>query len=87
MQAVHFRPGGPENLYLADVPLPELWSKHVHLRVIGTAINRADLLQRKGLYPPPQGTTNILGLEATGEIWPPPQGVTNIVGPEATGVC
>ena len=66
MQAVHFRPGGPENLYLADVPLPELWSKHVHLRVIGTAINRADLLQRKGLYPPPQGTTNILGLEATG---------------------
>lgn len=68
MQAVHFRPGGPENLYLADVPLPELWSKHVHLRVIGTAINRADLLQRKGLYPPPQGTTNILGLEATGVI-------------------
>ena len=67
MQAVHFRPGGPENLYLADVPLPELWSKHVHLRVIGTAINRADLLQRKGLYPPPQGTTNILGLEATGK--------------------
>ena len=69
MQAVHFRPGGPENLYLADVPLPELWSKHVHLRVIGTAINRADLLQRKGLYPPPQGTTNILGLEATGRRW------------------
>lgn len=45
MRAVNFEPGGPENLRIGSVPVPELREKEVLLKVYATAINRADTLQ------------------------------------------
>ena len=61
-------PGGPEVLRLADVADPTPGEGEVLVRVRGTAVNRADILQRRGLYPPPPGASEILGLEAVGEV-------------------
>jgi tumor protein p53-inducible protein 3 len=61
-------PGGPEVLELADVPEPTLRPGSVLVRVRATALNRADLLQRRGFYPPPRGESEILGMECSGEI-------------------
>eukprot|EP00735_Rhodelphis_limneticus_P014027 TRINITY_DN8003_c0_g1::TRINITY_DN8003_c0_g1_i1::g.15489::m.15489 TRINITY_DN8003_c0_g1::TRINITY_DN8003_c0_g1_i1::g.15489 ORF type:complete len:361 (-),score=39.46,sp/Q53FA7/QORX_HUMAN/48.79/3e-111,ADH_zinc_N/PF00107.21/1.6e-20,ADH_zinc_N_2/PF13602.1/4.6e-13,ADH_N/PF08240.7/1.9e-09,ADH_N/PF08240.7/2.2e+03,ADH_N/PF08240.7/1.8e+03 TRINITY_DN8003_c0_g1_i1:443-1525(-) len=69
MKAVQVRsPGGPENLYIGDAATPEVKPNEVLIKVRCSALNRLDLLQRKGLYPPPPGTTDILGVEASGEI-------------------
>ncbi|XP_077994863.1 quinone oxidoreductase PIG3-like isoform X2 [Glandiceps talaboti] len=61
-------PGGAEKLYVGNVPIPSLKDQELLIKVMATAINRADTLQRKGLYPPPKDTSEILGLEATGII-------------------
>jgi NADPH:quinone reductase-like Zn-dependent oxidoreductase len=54
---------------LDSVPVPELQQQgQVLLRVFGTAVNRADLLQKRGRYPPPPGAPDILGLEAYGQV-------------------
>jgi len=77
MRAVTFdEPGGPEVLHLAEVPDPVPSPGDVVVRVRGTAVNRADLMQRRGLYPPPPGASDILGLEAVGEIAALPAGTT-----------
>ncbi|XP_058538640.1 quinone oxidoreductase PIG3 isoform X2 [Neofelis nebulosa] len=69
MLAVHFdKPGGPENLYLKEVAKPSPVESEVLLKVAASALNRADLLQRQGQYPPPPGASSILGLEASGHI-------------------
>lgn len=60
--------GGPEMLRLAEVPDPAPGPGEVLLRVGATAVNRADLLQREGGYPPPPGASEILGLEAAGTV-------------------
>lgn len=62
------RPGGPEVLNLGDSPVPEISSTEVLLRVEAAGVNRADLLQRQGLYPPPPGSSEILGLECSGQV-------------------
>src|SRR6476620_10935316 len=49
------QPGGPEVMTWAEQPDPELPPGHVLLDVAATAVNRADLLQRQGFYPPPPG--------------------------------
>jgi putative PIG3 family NAD(P)H quinone oxidoreductase len=61
-------PGGPEMLHLGDVPAPALGRHDVRIRVAAAAVNRADLMQRRGLYPPPAGASNVLGLECAGEV-------------------
>lgn len=61
-------PGGPENLALVDVPDPEAGPGEVVLTVVATAVNRADIMQRLGYYPPPPGTPEWLGLEASGLV-------------------
>ena len=61
-------PGGPEVLALAEVPDPVPAEGEVLLRVHATAVNRADTMQRRGLYPPPPGASHVLGLEAVGEV-------------------
>lgn len=69
MKAVLFsQSGGPEVLRLADVPAPTLGPHEVLLDVRATALNRADMLQRRGLYPPPPGASEILGLECSGVV-------------------
>jgi putative PIG3 family NAD(P)H quinone oxidoreductase len=60
--------GGPEVLRLGDVPDPVPGPGEVLLAVRATAVNRADLVQREGHYPPPPGAGEILGLEAAGEV-------------------
>jgi len=62
------RPGGPEALRLGDAPDPRAGSGEALLAVHATAVNRADLLQREGRYPPPEGASPIIGLEAAGEL-------------------
>jgi putative PIG3 family NAD(P)H quinone oxidoreductase len=63
------RPGGPEVLELRDVPTPEPGRGEVQVRVRASALNRADLLQREGRYPPPPGApADIPGLEFAGEV-------------------
>lgn len=61
-------PGGPDVLRLGEAPDPVLGPGEVLLAVHATAVNRADLLQRLGRYPPPPGASEILGLEAAGEV-------------------
>ncbi len=69
MKAVVFAaPGGPEVLSLAELPDPVPGEGEVVVRVHATALNRADLLQRRGLYPPPPGASEILGLECAGVV-------------------
>ncbi len=69
MRAVVARePGGPEVLAVADVPSPAAGPGEVVIAVTATAVNRADTLQRRGLYPPPPGESDVLGLECSGVV-------------------
>ena len=61
-------PGGPEQLGLGDVPEPVPGEGEVLVEVRATALNRADLLQRRGVYPPPPGASDVLGLECAGVV-------------------
>jgi putative PIG3 family NAD(P)H quinone oxidoreductase len=61
-------PGGPEKLQLVELPDPVPGSGEVAIDIYASALNRADLLQRRGLYPPPPGTTEVLGLECAGVV-------------------
>jgi putative PIG3 family NAD(P)H quinone oxidoreductase len=63
------KPGGPEVLTLVERPVPEPSRGEVCVRVRATAVNRADLLQRMGMYPaPPDSPPDIPGLEIAGEV-------------------
>ena len=60
--------GGPEVLQVGEVPTPQLKETHLLVNVCATALNRADLIQRRGGYPPPPGESEILGLEIAGTV-------------------
>ena len=69
MRAVVIRePGGPEVLEVQEVPDAVAGPGEVLVRVAATALNRADLLQRQGHYPPPPGAPPYLGMECSGTI-------------------
>lgn len=70
-------PGGPEALLLTEVPDPVAGPGEVVVDVAASALNRADLLQRRGFYPPPPGASDILGMECSGTIAEVGAGVTN----------
>lgn len=77
MRAVVADPrGAAGDLKLADVPMPPLRAGEVLIRSRATALNRADILQRRGKYPPPEGASDILGLEVSGEVVRVGEGVT-----------
>ena len=57
-----------QRLILSERPMPKTKSGEVLVKVHAAGVNRPDLLQRKGLYPPPAGVTDIPGLEIAGEI-------------------
>ena len=61
-------PGGPEVLQWSEVPDPVAGAGEVVVRVAASAVNRADLLQRQGHYPPPAGASGIPGLECSGTV-------------------
>src|SRR5438874_9680318 len=62
------QPGGPEVLQLAEVPDPQPREGDLIVRVRAAGVNRADLLQRLGRYPPPPGEPETIGLEIAGEV-------------------
>lgn len=76
--------GGPEVLSVAELPDPEAGPGEVVLDVAAAALNRADLLQRQGFYPPPPGASDIIGMECSGTVAAVGPGVTGwSVGDEA----
>ena len=90
MKAVYIKEfGGPENLEYREVEdTPEPKDSDVLIRVRASGLNRADLLQRRGLYPPPAGySTNIPGLEFAGEVEEVGDGVSGfMVGDRVFGI-
>ncbi|HET7204849.1 MAG TPA: NAD(P)H-quinone oxidoreductase [Steroidobacteraceae bacterium] len=72
-------PGGPDVLAVATTELPHPGADEVLIRVHAAGVNRPDVTQRKGLYPPPPGASPILGLEVAGEVV--------VAGDQATGVA
>lgn len=68
-------PGGPEVLRPVDRPIPEPGAEEVLIRVVAAGVNRPDIVQREGRYPPPAGASPIPGLELAGLVvrlgeWP-----------------
>lgn len=70
MRAVRATPGvrDPESLVVVQSPIPEPGPGEIRVRVRAAGVNRPDLLQRMGLYPPPPGAPETLGLEISGEV-------------------
>jgi putative PIG3 family NAD(P)H quinone oxidoreductase len=62
------RPGGPEVLTPVERPLPEPGVGEVLIRVMAAGVNRPDVMQRLGMYPPPPGASDLPGLEVAGTI-------------------
>ncbi|MFL6129607.1 MAG: NAD(P)H-quinone oxidoreductase [Mycobacteriales bacterium] len=86
MQAIAIpRPGGPEVLDWTEVPDPEPAPGEVLVEVAASAVNRADLMQREGHYPPPPGAPPYPGLECAGRISALGAGVTG--WPVGAEVC
>jgi putative PIG3 family NAD(P)H quinone oxidoreductase len=61
-------PGGPDVMALEERPDPHAGPGEVVLEVAASAVNRADLMQREGHYPPPPGASDVLGLECSGTV-------------------
>jgi NADPH2:quinone reductase len=81
-------PGGPEAMRLTTGPLPVPKPDEVLIRVQAAGINRPDIQQRKGVYPPPPGASPILGLEAAGEVAAVGEAVTGWrIGDHVTALC
>ena len=79
MRAVEItEPGGPEVLAIGERPVPEPGEEEVLIKVAAAGINRPDVMQRTGMYPPPPGASDIPGLEIAGTVV--------ALGPDAGGV-
>lgn len=71
-------PGGPEVLSVKEVPDPIAGPGEVVIAVAAAGVNRADLMQRQGYYPPPPGASDVIGLECSG--------VVAEIGPDVVGL-
>jgi putative PIG3 family NAD(P)H quinone oxidoreductase len=79
--------GDVDVMRIGDVPDPVAGEGQVVIDVVGTAVNRADVLQRQGSYPPPPGASDVLGLECSGRISALGDGVSRWqVGDEVTAL-
>jgi NADPH2:quinone reductase len=81
--------GGPEMLIPQECPVPQPGEGEILVKVAAAGVNRPDVMQRKGLYPPPPGVTDIPGLEIAGAVaacgagvsrWKPGDEITALVG-------
>ncbi|MGA2191528.1 MAG: NAD(P)H-quinone oxidoreductase [Steroidobacteraceae bacterium] len=80
-------PGGPEQLRIAMRPVPRPGAREVLVRVAAAGVNRPDVMQRQGLYPPPAGASDIPGMEVAGEIVALGAGVTGLsIGDQVTAL-
>lgn len=70
--------GGPEVMRLADAPCPQPGPGEVLVEVAFAGINRPDVLQRRGMYPPPPGASPVLGLEVAGQVLAVGEGVSSL---------
>jgi putative PIG3 family NAD(P)H quinone oxidoreductase len=69
MKAVIVEKPGDENaLKIGEVPEPSIKPDEILIRVRAAGVNRADILQRQGFYPPPPGASEIIGMECAGEV-------------------
>ena len=69
MKAILFdKYGDPSVLYIGEAQKPIIDDNEVLIKVAAAGINRPDILQRQGSYPPPKGASEILGLEVSGKI-------------------
>jgi len=69
MRAVEIKqPGGPDVLQMTTRPIPQIAADEVLIRVAAAGVNRPDVAQRSGVYPPPPGASDIPGLEIAGRI-------------------
>ncbi len=81
MRAVEIvAPGGPGQLRLASRPTPRPDAGEVLVKVAAAGVNRPDVLQRMGVYPPPPGASDIPGLEVAGIVVAAGQGATHLIG-------
>ncbi len=62
------QPGGPEVLKVAERPTPVAAAGELLIKVAAAGVNRPDVAQREGRYPPPPGASDLLGLEVAGEV-------------------
>ncbi len=77
MRAIAIEGSGKDaRLVVGDAPRPELRAGELRIAVAATAVNRADLMQARGLYPPPPGASPVLGLECAGTVLELAPGVT-----------
>jgi NADPH2:quinone reductase len=74
------QPDGAEELALVERPVPRVGVGEVLIKVAAAGINRPDILQRRGLYPPPPGAPDILGLEVAGEVIEAGEGAEDALG-------
>jgi len=69
MRRIHFTgPGGPEVIAVETASLPQPGPGQVLIEVVAAGVNRPDVMQRAGLYPPPPGATEVPGLEIAGRV-------------------
>ena len=81
MQAIEISaPGGPEVLHLVERPVPQPGPDEVLVRVAAAGVNRPDVLQRMGAYPPPPGASDIPGLEIAGTVVAAGPGAEMLIG-------
>jgi putative PIG3 family NAD(P)H quinone oxidoreductase len=80
MAVVAPQPDGAEELALVERPVPRVGPDEVLLKVAAAGVNRPDILQRRGLYPPPPGAPDILGLEIAGEVVEVGEGAEELMG-------
>ena len=74
------QPDGAEELALVERPVPRVGSGEVLIKVAAAGVNRPDILQRRGLYPPPPGAPDILGLEVSGTVLETGEGAEGLLG-------
>ena len=80
MAVVAPQPDGAEELALVERPVPRAGPDEVLIKVAAAGVNRPDILQRRGLYPPPPGAPDILGLEIAGEVVEAGKGAEELIG-------
>src|SRR6478672_4571859 len=80
MAVVAPQPDGAEELALVERPVPRPGPGEVLIEVVAAGVNRPDILQRRGLYPPPPGAPDILGLELAGEVVVTGEGAEHLLG-------